>query len=60
MSLPYHMATGWFGGMLPLAGDGAALSATSTTASVPDRVAVMTLVIGMLFLKETKDVTSPK
>lgn len=58
MSLPYHIGNGWFGGFLP----------TTTFAIVaakgdiysglwyPVVVATMTLVIGMLFLKETKDV----
>ena len=58
MSLPYHIGNGWFGGMLPLL----------TTAMVavsgdiyfglwyPIGVAVMTLIIGTLLLKETKDV----
>ncbi len=57
MSLPYHIGNGWFGGMLPLL-------ATATVAATgniyyglwyPIIVAVMTLVIGTLFLRETKD-----
>jgi MFS family permease len=57
MSLPYHIGNGWFGGMLPL------LATAMVAASgdiyfglwYPIGVAVMTLVIGTLFLKETKD-----
>ena len=57
MSLPYHIGNGWFGGMLPL-------TATAMVAAsgdiyyglwYPIVVALMTLVIGTLFLKETKD-----
>jgi hypothetical protein len=56
MSLPYHIGNGWFGGMLPL-------TATAMVAAsgdiyyglwYPIVVAVMTLIIGTLFLKETK------
>jgi Sugar (and other) transporter len=57
MSLPYHIGNGWFGGMLPL------LATAMVAASgdiyfglwYPIGVVVMTLVIGTLFLKETKD-----
>jgi MFS family permease len=58
MSLPYHIGNGWFGGMLPLL-------ATATVAVwgdiyaglwYPIGVAAMTLVVGTLFLKDTKDV----
>ena len=57
MSLPYHIGNGWFGGMLPL-------FATAMVAAkgnifyglwYPVVVALMTFVIGALFLKETKD-----
>jgi len=57
MSLPYHIGNGWFGGMLPL-------TATAMVAAsgdiyyglwYPIVVAVMTLVIGTIFLRETKD-----
>ena len=56
MSLPYHIGNGWFGGMLPL-------TATAMVAAsgdiyyglwYPIVVAVMTLIIGTLFLRETK------
>ena len=57
MSLPYHIGNGWFGGMLPL-------TATAMVAAsgdiyyglwYPIVVAVMTLIIGSIFLSETKD-----
>jgi hypothetical protein len=57
MSLPYHIGNGWFGGMLPL-------TATAMVAAsgdiyyglwYPIVVALMSLVIGTLFLSETKD-----
>jgi MFS family permease len=56
MSLPYHIGNGWFGGMLPLL-------ATALVAAkgdiyyglwYPIIVALMTVVIGFLFLKDTK------
>ena len=57
MSLPYHIGNGWFGGMLPL------LATAMVAASgdiyyglwYPIVVALMTLVIGTIFLRETKD-----
>jgi MFS family permease len=57
MSLPYHIGNGWFGGMLPL------LATAMVAASgdiyfglwYPIGVAVMSFVIGALFLHETKD-----
>ncbi|MBX9811376.1 MAG: MFS transporter [Burkholderiales bacterium] len=57
MSLPYHIGNGWFGGMLPL------LATAMVAASgdiyyglwYPILVALMTLVLGTLFLKETKN-----
>ena len=57
MSLPYHIGNGWFGGMLPLL-------ATAMVAAYGDIyyglwypivVALMTVVIGFLFLKDNKD-----
>jgi MFS family permease len=56
MSLPYHIGNGWFGGMLPLT----ATAMVAATGDIyfglwyPIVVAVMTLVIGTLFLKETR------
>lgn len=57
MSLPYHIGNGWFGGMLPLT----ATAMVAATGDIyyglwyPVVVALITLVIGALFLKETKD-----
>ncbi len=57
MSLPYHIGNGWFGGFLPTA----AFAMVAATGDIyyglwyPIVVAVMTLVIGTLFLPETKD-----
>ena len=55
MSLPYHIGNGWFGGMLPLTAT-ALVAANGDIYSglwYPIVVAVMTLVIGTLFLRET-------
>lgn len=57
MSLPYHIGNGWFGGMLPLI----ATAIVALKGNIyyglwyPIIVAVVTVVIGALFLKETKD-----
>jgi hypothetical protein len=58
MSLPYHIGNGWFGGMLPLLATAMVASAGNIYYGLwyPIVVAVMTLVIGFLFLKENKDV----
>ena len=58
MSFPYHIGNGWFGGMLPLLAT-AIVAATGNIYNglwYPIGVAVMTLVIGTAFLRETKDV----
>jgi hypothetical protein len=57
MSLPYHIGNGWFGGMLPLT----ATAMVAATGDIyyglwyPIVVAVISLIIGALFLRETKD-----
>ncbi|HEX6703395.1 MAG TPA: MFS transporter [Albitalea sp.] len=57
MSLPYHIGNGWFGGMLPLL----ATALVAATGDIyyglwyPIIVALITLVIGFLFLKDNKD-----
>ncbi|HXN15232.1 MAG TPA: MFS transporter, partial [Usitatibacter sp.] len=62
MSLPYHIGNGWFGGMLPLT----ATAMVAATGDIyyglwyPVVVAVMTLIIGSLFLRDTKDVDIAK
>jgi len=58
MSLPYHIGNGWFGGMLPLLAT-AVVAATGNIYNglwYPIGVAIMTFVIGLLFLRDTKDV----
>jgi hypothetical protein len=56
MSLPYHIGNGWFGGMLPLT----ATAMVAATGDIyfglwyPIVVAIMTLIIGTLFLRETR------
>jgi MFS family permease len=58
MSLPYHIGNGWFGGMLPL------LATAMVAASgdiyfglwYPIVVALMTVVVGFLFLRDNKDI----
>ncbi|MBL8270556.1 MFS transporter [Steroidobacter sp.] len=57
MSLPYHIGNGWFGGFLPVTSF-AIVAATGNIYNglwYPIVVAVMTAVIGTLFLRETKD-----
>jgi MFS family permease len=58
MSLPYHIGNGWFGGLLPTT----AFAMIAATGDVyyglwyPIIVALGTFVIGMIFIRETKDV----
>ncbi len=62
MSLPYHIGNGWFGGFLP-ATVFAIVAATGNIYSglwYPVAIAIMSLVIGFLFLPETKDVDITK
>jgi MFS family permease len=62
MSLPYHIGNGWFGGFLP-ATVFAIVAATGNIYSglwYPIAVAAMSLVVGFLFLPETKDVDITK
>jgi MFS family permease len=58
MSLPYHIGNGWFGGLLP-----ATVFAMSAAKGdiyyglwYPIAIAAMTLVIGLIFIRETKGV----
>ncbi|WP_374674719.1 MFS transporter [Ideonella sp.] len=58
MSLPYHIGNGWFGGLLPTTSF-AIVAATGNMYNglwYPIIIAAATFVIGMLFVKETKDV----
>ena len=55
MSLPYHIGNGWFGGLTPLISQ-SVIAATGNIYSGlfwPIGVAIMTLVIGTMYLKET-------
>ena len=57
MSLPYHIGNGWFGGFLPTTSF-AIVAATGNIYNglwYPIVVAVMSLVVGTLFIRETKD-----
>jgi MFS family permease len=58
MSLPYHIGNGWFGGMLPLLATAIVASYGNIYAGLwyPIVVALITAVVGFVFLKETKDV----
>jgi MFS family permease len=58
MSLPYHIGNGWFGGVLPLVATAIVASTGDIYAGLwyPIVVAVMTAVVGGLFLRDTKDV----
>ena len=55
LSLPYHIGNGWFGGFLPTI----AFAMVAATGDIyaglwyPIGVALMTLVVGLLFLPET-------
>lgn len=58
MSLPYHIGNGWFGGLLPTT----AFAIVAQTGNMynglwyPIIIAGITFVVGVLFVKETKDI----
>jgi MFS family permease len=58
MSLPYHIGNGWFGGLMPTI----AFALVAQNGNIyyglwyPIVIAAMTFVIGMLFVRETKDI----
>jgi len=58
MSLPYHIGNGWFGGFLPTT----AFAIVAATGNIyyglwyPIAVALLTVVVGFLFVKDRKDV----
>ncbi len=58
MSLPYHIGNGWFGGFLPSVSFGIVAATGDFYAGLwyPIVIAAMTVVIGALFVRETKDV----
>jgi MFS family permease len=57
MSLPYHIGNGWFGGLLP----SITFAMVAANGNIyhglwyPIIIAAITLMIGMIFVKETKD-----
>jgi len=57
MSLPYHIGNGWFGGLLPTT----AFALVAANGDIyhglwyPIAIALATVVIGLLFVRETKD-----
>ena len=58
MSLPYHIGNGWFGGLLP----SITFAMVAQNGNIyyglwyPIGIAALTLVVGLLFVRETKDV----
>ena len=58
MSLPYHIGNGWFGGMLPLLATAIVAKAGNIYSGLwyPIIVSLMTVVIGLLFVREPKHV----
>jgi MFS family permease len=58
MSLPYHIGNGWFGGFLPTTAFAIVAAKGDIYAGLwyPVVIAGMTLVVGTLFLKETRNV----
>ena len=58
MSLPYHIGNGWFGGFLPTIAFAMVVVSGNIYQGLwyPIVIATMSLVIGTLFLPETKDV----
>ena len=56
MSLPYHIGNGWFGGFLPTT----AFAIVAATGNIyyglwyPIAVAALTVIVGILFLPETR------
>jgi len=57
MSLPYHIGNGWFGGFLPAVSFSIVAAKGNIYSGLwyPIVIAVITFIIGMLFVKETKD-----
>ncbi len=58
LSIPYHIGNGWFGGLMPTI----AFAMVASNGDIyhglwyPVVIAAITLVIGMIFIRETKDV----
>ena len=65
MSLPYHLGNGWFGGFLPLIATAVTASdwakntfgegAIYTGLLYPIGICILTLIVGSVFVKETRD-----
>jgi MFS family permease len=65
MSLPYHLGNGWFGGFLPLIATAVTTSAWARARfgadaiyaglAYPIAICLMTLLVGGLYIRETKD-----
>ena len=57
LSLPYHIGNGWFGGFLPATVTAIAVATGNIYSGLwyPIVVAAMSLVVGLIFLPETKD-----
>jgi MFS family permease len=58
MSLPYHIGNGWFGGFLPAISFSIVAAQGNIYSGLwyPIIIATMTFIVGVLFVKETKDV----
>ena len=58
MSLPYHIGNGWFGGFMPAISFSIVAAQGNIYSGLwyPIIIASMTFVVGMIFVKETKDV----
>jgi len=57
MSLPYHIGNGWFGGFLPATAFAIAAATGSIYSGLyyPVVIALMTFVVGLFFVPETRD-----
>jgi MFS family permease len=57
MSLPYHIGNGWFGGFMPATAFAIVAAQGDIYSGLwyPIIIAVITFVVGMLFVRETKD-----
>jgi MFS family permease len=65
MSVPYHLGNGWFGGFLPLIATAVTTSAWAKETlgpnaiygglAYPIAICILTLIVGSLYIKETKD-----
>ena len=57
MSLPYHIGNGWFGGLLPLVATAIVASSGNIYQGLwyPIIVAIFTVVVGLIFLRDTRN-----